>query len=106
MRTSPCGFERAPRGRLTMRRWRKLLALAAGILGGLGGLAVGASAQFPPPGGFGPPPSGMMGPPPDANCGPFGGDAGHLAPADFPNPAVPSQEPVSPFSLRTGGMQN
>ncbi len=29
-----------------------------------------------------------------------------LAPADFPNAAVPSQEPVSPFSLKPGGMQN
>jgi hypothetical protein len=89
-----------------MRRWRNLLALAAGILGGLGGPAPCATAQFSPPGAFAPLPNGNVEAPPGAGGGPFGGDSGVLAPADFPNPAVPSQDPVSPFSLKPGGMQN
>jgi hypothetical protein len=101
-----------------MRRWRKLLALAAGILGGIGGLAASANAQFAPPGAFGSappvvnggPPVNAFGAPPNVNgvapAGVFGGDTGFIAPADFPNPAVPSPEPVSPFSLLPGGMQN
>jgi hypothetical protein len=104
-----------------MRRWWKSLGLLAGGLVSLGGIAPSASAQFPPagPGGFGMPPGGgMMGPPsgmgilPAAGMtgpppGAFGGNPNLGGrPAEFPNPAQPSQEPAAPFSIRDDGMPN
>jgi hypothetical protein len=104
-----------------MRRWWKSLGLLAGGLASLGGIASSASAQFPPagPGGFGMPPAGgMMGPPsgmgmvpgPDMTGlppGAFGGNPNLGGrPAEFPNPAQPSQEPAAPFSIRDDGMPN
>jgi hypothetical protein len=65
-----------------------------------------ASAQFSPPspGGFNSAPAGgVNGMPPGA----FSGNpnlAGRSA--EFPNPAQPSQEPASPFSIRDDGMPN
>ena len=110
-----------------MRSWWRSLGLLAGGVVSLGGIATFASAQFPPqgPGGFGMPPgggmmgspsgmgmpsgmgivpsAGMTGPPPGA----FGGNPILVGrPAEFPNPAQPSQEPASPFSIRDDGMPN
>src|SRR4051794_26651198 len=110
------------------RRWKSLGLLAGGLVS-LWGIVSSASAQFPPsgPGGYGmprgggmmgpppgmiqgsptgmgmPPGGGMMGPPPGA----FGGNP-KLAcpPADFPNTPQPSQEPVSPFSIKEEGRPN
>lgn len=96
-------------GEANMRSWWKKL----GILGCMGwALALtqsAAHAQFPPPvggGGMPRPPMGMptaMSMPPNG----FGGAPGMTGqPADFPNPGVPSQEPVSPFSIKDEGMPN
>ena len=102
-----------------MRRWWKSLGLLAGGLVSLGGIASFAIAQFPParPGGFGIPTSGGMMPSgmgmvPAADMtglppGAFGGNPNLVGrPAEFPNPAQPSQEPASPFSIRDDGMPN
>jgi len=95
------------------------------------GLALAPTAahgQFPPPGGgFGMPPGpGMMPPGPGvmipprpgmpptpgmpASMGMPPGAFGHPGatgiPADFPNPGMPSQEKVSPFSIKDEGMPN
>jgi Putative beta barrel porin-7 (BBP7) len=110
-----------------MRKWWKRLGLVAATLGTCAGFV---SAQFPPGGGMmGPPPGGgMMGPPPGMMGGPppgsgamqgpppgaFGGMPGAFGqgamptggPAEFPNPAPPSQEPVSPFAVKDEGMPN
>jgi hypothetical protein len=82
--------------------------------GGFGGPPGGG--MMPMPGGFpgGPPGGGMM---PMPGGPPGGGAPGMLtggafgappmgAPAEFPNPAQPSQEPVSPFSIKDEGMPN
>ena len=89
-----------------MRSWWKSL----GIMGVVAGLALGqtaARAQFPPgPGAMGMPPGPMMPtsmPPPGA----FNGNPAMMGnPADFPNAAVPSGEPVSPFSIKDEGLPN
>jgi hypothetical protein len=86
--------------------------MLAGGLAYLGGLATAAHGQYAPPGGgnFGMPPAGMMGVP-GGNGGKGGGafvaNPGLTGkPAEFPNPGIPSQEPVSPFSLRDDGAPN
>ena len=100
-----------------MRNWWKTLAIVAGSVLTLAGTWSSAWGQFPqgmggppgmgmggPPGmGMGGPPGmmGMGGPPP----GVFGGPAPGM-PAEFPNPAQPSQEPASPFSIKDEGMPN
>jgi hypothetical protein len=120
-----CG--RAEVGEASMRNWLKSLGLAAAALGIC---VTSASAQFGPPGGgmMPPPGGGMMGPPPGGGMmapppgafgmtsmppgggmmapGAFNGAPPMGAPADFPNPAQPSQEPVSPFSMRDDGAPN
>jgi hypothetical protein len=112
-----------------MRRWWKSLGLVASGLLSLGGIVSSANAQFPPSGGggFGMPPGvGMMGPPPGMAPGmmtgmgmpPGGGMMGQPPgafggnpklggmPAEFPNAAQPSKEPVSPFSIKEDGRPN
>lgn len=91
-----------------MAKWWTKLGLAAASLGIC---ALSASAQYPPGGGTMPPippisgafgMGGMGGPP-----GAFGGGGPPPGvPADFPNPAQPSKEPVSPFTIKDEGMPN
>ncbi len=90
-----------------MGSWRKSLGVLAGGLVSLGGFLPSAHGQFsPPPGGMmGAPPGmmpGMMGSPPP---GAFSGNplAGGV-PAEFPNPAQRSPEPVSPFTIPNDGI--
>lgn len=107
-----------------MRSWWKSIGRLAAGLASLGAMVHSAAAQFPPPGGgYGiPPGGGMMGgmppgggygmPPGRApmDCPPPGAFAGNPnlggRPAEFPNPGQPSQEPVSPFSIKDEGAPN
>jgi hypothetical protein len=107
-------------GEATMRKWWKTLGVLAGGLVSLGGLVTSASGQFPPPGGNMQGPPGMMpgmgmGMPPGMAPGMMTSGGGmapgaftnnhnqYLRPAEFPNPAVPSPEPASPFSIKDEG---
>jgi hypothetical protein len=70
---------------------------------GMPGMAMAPPGMMPP--GMGMPTGGapMGGPPPGA----FGGNPNLGGrPAEFPNPAQPSQEPSSPFTLKEDGMPN
>ncbi|HZZ80339.1 MAG TPA: BBP7 family outer membrane beta-barrel protein [Gemmataceae bacterium] len=90
-----------------MAKWWTTLGLVAASLGIC---TLSASAQYPPGGGTMPPLTGafgiptMGGPPPGAFG--MGGGPPPGVPADFPNPAAPSQEPVSPFTIKDEGMPN
>jgi hypothetical protein len=90
-----------------MAKWWTTLGL---MVASLGICTMTASAQYPPGGGTMPPMPpvggafampGMGGPP-----GAFGGGPPPGMPADFPNAAQPSQEPVSPFTIKDEGMPN
>src|ERR1043165_2274564 len=89
---APGGYGMPPRG--------GMMAPPPGMTHGLPMGNPGAGG--PPPGAFGGGPGGG-GPPPGA----FGGNpALGGMPADFPNPGVPSKEPVSPFSIKDDGLPN
>lgn len=72
-----------------------------GMPPGAGGMPPGAGMMMPPGAGM---------PQPNGNGIPPGAFSGNPAltgqPADFPNAAVPSQEPTTPFSIKDDGMPN